>query len=106
MCPVTYAAHDVKKGGKINIYPSFIYLFNTRVTVTCGYHSAKKVKQCYITVNTTNVETAVRILGLGSDITTRKTFWIHSKNPKIGRKEESFAITIELSSFLGFCGLL
>ena len=50
----------------------------------------------------------VRILTYESEISARKTleaFWIHSKSPKINRKEECLAVTNELAPYLTICGL-
>ena len=52
-------------------------------------------------VETTNLETE-------TEISARKTleaFWIHSKNPKMNRKEECSIITNELYPYLRLCDI-
>ncbi|EYC24969.1 hypothetical protein Y032_0012g1613 [Ancylostoma ceylanicum] len=58
--------------------------------------------------NGVDFEVQVTILAGESEISARKTleaFWIHSKNPKMNRREECPTITSELLPYLAACNI-
>ncbi|EYC41153.1 hypothetical protein Y032_0580g254 [Ancylostoma ceylanicum] len=74
---------------------------SSRLSTPLGRHRAQAH-------NGVDFEVQVTILAGESEISARKTleaFWIHSKNPKMNRREECPTITSELLPYLAACNI-